>query len=237
MQATARPLVRIIARLVLAAGLGAALLAPVAARPPAPPLAWSASATRPAPVLRRSTPDGAPARVFGVLAERLPGLAPAARARLGASILAEAGRAGLDPLLVLALIEVESSFDPGAVSSAGAIGLMQLLEDTMRAEVARSGLGSADARDPAANVEAGVRYLHRLVGAFNGSLDLALMAYNAGPNQLLAWLQQGDIPEGVQGYPRRVRAELDRLRRRSALAAVPVPAARETASRLVALGG
>jgi soluble lytic murein transglycosylase-like protein len=77
------------------------------------------------------------------------------------------------------------------------------------------------------NVRAGVRYLHRLVKAF-GHEDLALMAYNAGPNRILGYLRAGEIPERFRVYPRRVRAELHRLRRgfpavAPALAASHVP--------------
>ncbi|HET9593983.1 MAG TPA: lytic transglycosylase domain-containing protein, partial [Anaeromyxobacteraceae bacterium] len=137
---------------------------------------------------------------------------PAVHGRVAHAIVAEAGLAELDPLLVLAVIGVESRFDPRAVSSAGAVGLMQLREPTMRREVERSGLRSADPRDPVANVQAGVRYLRRLVDAF-GDLDLALMAYNAGPSRIRAHLRQGQVPKRLHHYPRKVKDELERLRR------------------------
>ncbi len=94
----------------------------------------------------------------------------------------------------------------------------------MRAEAQRSGLPSADPRDPVANVQAGVRYLKRLVDAF-GSLDVALIAYNVGPNRIVYHLQQGGIPDQLQYYPRRVRAELDRLRHDAAAVATSAPPA------------
>ncbi|BDG01012.1 lytic transglycosylase domain-containing protein [Anaeromyxobacter oryzae] len=152
------------------------------------------------------------ARVHAHLAARMPRLEVGARARLAEAILVEADLAHVDPLLVLALIEVESSFDPGARSAAGAVGLMQLQEPTMKSEAERSGLPSADPRDPIANVQAGVRYLRRLVDAF-GKLDVALIAYNCGPNRIVYLLKQGGIPDELQYYPRRIRAELERLRR------------------------
>jgi soluble lytic murein transglycosylase-like protein len=61
------------------------------------------------------------------------------------------------------------------------------------------------------NVRAGVRYLRRLVDAF-GDLDVALMAYNAGPNRIGGHLRRGGIPERYFSYPRKVSRELDRLR-------------------------
>jgi soluble lytic murein transglycosylase-like protein len=116
----------------------------------------------------------------------------------------------VDPLLVLALIQVESSYRPHVVSEAGAVGLMQLREPTLRRELERAGLPSADPRDPEVSVRAGVRYLRRLIDAF-GPLDTALMAYNAGPNRILGHLRGGGIPERFHEYPRRVHAELARL--------------------------
>jgi soluble lytic murein transglycosylase-like protein len=88
---------------------------------------------------------------------------------------------------------------------------MQLLEPTMRRELERSRLPPADPRDPVANVQAGVRYLRRLVDAF-GDMDVALMAYNAGPNRIRGHRRQGGIPERFHVYPQKVRKELERLR-------------------------
>ncbi|MBT3603123.1 MAG: lytic transglycosylase domain-containing protein [Candidatus Latescibacteria bacterium] len=80
----------------------------------------------------------------------------------------------LDPNLVRAVIYVESAGDPDAVSVDGAMGLMQLMPATA------SDMGVKRPHDPAQNIFGGTRYLSRLVERF-GSLDLALWAYNAGP--------------------------------------------------------
>jgi soluble lytic murein transglycosylase-like protein len=81
---------------------------------------------------------------------------------------------GVDPKLVDALVRVESSYDPRAVSRKGAMGLMQLMPDTAdRLEV-------GDPFDPEENVRAGVKELSRLVDRYAGNLQLALAAYNAG---------------------------------------------------------
>jgi soluble lytic murein transglycosylase-like protein/rubrerythrin len=172
------------------------------------------------------------------VAARMKRADPAVHRRVSRAILTEARLVGLDPLLVLALIHVESSFDPHAQSNAGAVGLMQLLEPTMRREVERSGLDSADRRDPVANVRAGTRYLRRLVDAFAGDLDTALMAYNAGPNRIRGHLRRGEIPERFHVYPQKVRRELRRLHvavapaagEDAALAKRDEPAAREAAA-------
>ena len=149
------------------------------------------------------------------VAARMPRHDRALHRRLAAVIHHEAQHAGVDPLLVLALIHVESSFDPDAVSPAGAVGLMQLREATMRRELERAGLAPADPLDPVTNVRAGIRYLQRLVTAF-GNTDVALMAYNAGPNRILSYRRAGGIPERFHVYPQRVRGELERLRASSA---------------------
>jgi soluble lytic murein transglycosylase len=81
----------------------------------------------------------------------------------------------LDPDLVKAVIRAESSFDERAVSHQGAMGLMQLMPDTADA------LAVSDPFDPEQNVRGGTRYLRQMLDAFRGSLELALAAYNAGP--------------------------------------------------------
>jgi soluble lytic murein transglycosylase-like protein len=167
-------------------------------------------------VAAAATPEPGPAGLVGRLdarlAARMPRLEEAARRLLARTIVAEAEATRIDPLLVLALIEIESSFDPSAQSNRGARGLMQLREATMRRELERWNLPEGDPHDPVANVRAGVRYLRRLLDAF-GRQEVALMAYNAGPNRILGYLREGEIPERFHVYPRRVMAEHRRLRR------------------------
>ena len=128
------------------------------------------------------------------------------------AILAASLRAGIDPLLLLAIIEVESDFDPLARSSRNALGLMQVKPSTLWREAKRSGLVGDDPHDPKLNVAAGALYFRRLVGAF-GPNDVALMAYNTGPNRILELIRAGVIPDHCLEYPRRVRAAEARLRR------------------------
>ncbi len=85
-----------------------------------------------------------------------------------------AERHQVDPALVRAVIETESNWNPAAVSRKGALGLMQLIPTTAQR------FGANDAFSPKQNVDAGVRYLKTLLERYNGNLDLALAAYNAG---------------------------------------------------------
>ncbi len=157
-------------------------------------------------------PAGLVERVDAQLAPRMPQIEDLDRRLLARTIVGEAQAARVDPLLVLALIEIESGFDLGAMSGRGARGLMQLRETTMRREVQRAGLSYDGPHDPITNVQAGVRYLRRLLDAF-GREDVALMAYNAGPNRILGYMREGAIPDRFRVYPRRVKAEVRRLRR------------------------
>lgn len=167
-------------------------------------------------------------RIGERLALRAPEIPDLERARLVETIVDEALRARIDPVLVLAVIEIESRFDPDARSHRNALGLMQLLPATMRSEAERSGIVFEDPHEPVPNVQAGVRYLRRLLDAF-GRIDVALMAYNAGPNRILGFLREGGIPERFHDYPRKVRAEERRLRRRLGLE--PAPAVAEILPR------
>ena len=92
---------------------------------------------------------------------------------------------GISPRLVEAIIQVESQGNPKAVSPRGALGLMQLMPEVIKA------CQVADPFDPLANIRAGVRHLHYLLGEFSGNLSLALAAYNAGAG---AVRQYGGIP-------------------------------------------
>lgn len=208
-----KPGLRGLAGATLAAGAFAAALAVPSALSeardvgPWPPAA--AACARPA---CEPGPAGLVDRVDAELLARIPELDPFERRLLARTIVAEADAAEIDPLLVLALIEVESSFELDALSARGAVGLMQLREPTLRRELERAGLEAEYPNDPVANVQAGVRYLRRLLDAF-GQEEVALMAYNAGPNRILGYLREGEIPARFHVYPRRVKTELRRLRR------------------------
>ena len=96
-----------------------------------------------------------------------------------------AERHDVDPELVHAIIQVESDYDPGAISNKGAMGLMQLVPATAQR------FGVQNLFDPKQNIEGGVTYLRHLLDLFQGDLELSLAAYNAGENSVL---RRGGIP-------------------------------------------
>jgi hypothetical protein len=103
----------------------------------------------------------------------------------------------VDPQLVHAIIKVESEYDPNAVSSRGAMGLMQLIPATARR------FGVENPFDPQQNIEGGVNYLKYLLDTFGGDLALSLAAYNAGEHSVL---RTGRIPSfsETRDYVRKV---------------------------------
>jgi soluble lytic murein transglycosylase-like protein len=105
------------------------------------------------------------------------------RRQIDPLIEATAAEFGLDADLLRAVVQIESRFNPNAVSPRGAIGLMQV----MPATAASLGLASPKETllDPRANLRTGARYLQRLSLQFAGAIELVLAAYNAGENSVL----------------------------------------------------
>lgn len=108
-----------------------------------------------------------------------------------------AHRHSVDSLLLAAIVEAESSFNPKAVSPQGALGLMQLMPST--GDLFRA----TDLLDPQVNVDTGARYLSTLLRQFDGDVTLALAGYNAGPGNVTRY---GGLPPF-----RETRAYVDRV--------------------------
>lgn len=111
--------------------------------------------------------------------------APAAAAELDVPfsqfIKAAAKKYDLDPQLLARVVQAESNFNPRAVSRRNAQGLMQLMPSTS------SRMSVRNPFDPAQSIEAGARYLRQMLDKFSGNVELALAAYNAGPDRVVAY--------------------------------------------------
>ncbi len=111
----------------------------------------------------------------------------------------QAAQYGVDPLLMLALMRQESSFDPRAQSGAEAMGLTQVVPPTARSIASRLGRADFALRDllkPAVSVEFGTWFMAQLLGDYKGRVFPALAAYDAGGGNVARWLQRfGDDPD------------------------------------------
>ena len=124
----------------------------------------------------------------------------------GDIIRANAQAYRLEEALLKAVIKAESNYNPLSRSNKGAQGLMQLIPETARL------MKVSNPFDPADNIRGGSNYLRLMLDQFNGNLDLALAAYNAGPNAVQR--HQGIPPyDETRTYVQRVRRYLDEYRR------------------------
>lgn len=166
------------------------------------------------PALPRATTlqPSAPVRTLSLVSENRP--APTSQAKLDygprpASTSIEqlidkaAQRYQVAPELIKAVIKAESSFNPKAVSPAGAQGLMQLMPATARE------LGVEDSFDPEQNIMGGTRYLRDLLKRYDGDLDSALAAYNWGMGNLAR--SDGRLPLETRNYQKRVKEYLSQF--------------------------
>lgn len=128
--------------------------------------------------------------------------------KIASAIVTESTRLGFDPLFVASVIKYESTFNPFARSSAGAVGLMQMLPSTGHFISRASGLPthvSSNLLDPAVNIKLGILYLAHLRSKFRGNKEQMLIAYNWGPENLARALRQRQTPPASTiHYARRV---------------------------------
>ena len=118
--------------------------------------------------------------------------------KFNGAILRAAKRYRLPSNLLHAVIEVESNYNPNAVSSAGAVGLMQLMPSTS------ARFGVLDARNPISNITGGAKYLRYLIDLFDEDLKLVLAAYNAGENAVIKRGYKVPPFKETQDYVRKV---------------------------------
>lgn len=149
-------------------------------------------------------PIRTPSDVLGGLRELVDHRRPHAAPVFEQEVIEAASRYGLDPLLVMAVVEAESGHQPNLVSGRGAVGLMQISPEI----AAWSGL--TNPADPLANLEAGCRFLAWLLDSFGGDVTLTLAAYNAGPGAVRRW---GTVPpyRETRSFITRVALAYERL--------------------------
>jgi len=132
------------------------------------------------------------------------------RRRVMAALVRESRRNGLDPALVAAVILVESRFDPFAVSSVGARGLMQLMPPTAQWLLEKDSepmkIRPVQLFNPVLNIALGTSYLAQLMNRFDGDLTRALIAYNAGPSVARALRRGSKSWRRLETYPKNVLA-------------------------------
>ena len=148
----------------------------------------------PGPVAR----PAAPAPTSASIAQPAPAISAAAIAE---AVERAAAQHSLPPQLIHSVIKVESNYNPAAVSSKGALGLMQLIPSTARR------FGVLDAFDPADNIQGGARYLRYLLDLYRGDYPLALAAYNAGEGAVAKYGTVPPYPE-TRNYLKLVARQL-----------------------------
>ena len=129
-----------------------------------------------------------------------------------------AAEQALSPQLIHSVIKVESNYNARAVSSKGALGLMQLIPSTARR------FGVSDAFDPVENIQGGARYLRYLLDLYNDNYPLALAAYNAGEGAVARY---GGVPPfaETQNYVILVRRQLELAKKATAAKSLAAPEA------------
>ena len=120
-------------------------------------------------------------------------------------IKAAAAKHQIDPNLLHAVIQAESAYDAKAISSAGAVGLMQLMPGTAKQ------YGVINRRDPEQNINGGAKYLKFLLNLFDSNLKLAIAAYNAGENAVKKYKNSIPPYPETQHYVKKVLALYDKF--------------------------
>ena len=105
---------------------------------------------------------------------------------------------GVDELLIYAIIKSESNFKENSTSSSGAVGLMQLMEETAKEaaqKIEDKYISKDELYNPELNIKLGTYYFSELLQKYDGNIELALIAYNAGTGNVANWIEKGIIKQ------------------------------------------
>lgn len=148
--------------------------------------------------------NGLSNRLNRILSAEAPHLSDKTKETISRTVQKISEEYQLDPILILAIMKVESSFKPSARSGMGAVGLMQIRPIVLKElglDIPAHGRTADLLKDPELNIRVGVHYFSRLVERFQGNIWKALMAYNQGPTRV-ARLNLKSVP--AKGYQSKV---------------------------------
>lgn len=152
---------------------------------------------------------------FSYSANTTLGILTTGDAEIDGYIVASCARHKVDPLLVYAQMTQESNFKEKATSYKGASGLMQLMPDTaMR-------FGVTNIYDPQQNIEGGVKYISWLLDKFDGDVELALAAYNAGEGSVMKYDNQIPPYRETQDYVARITTHYEKIKIPNSIPNIP----------------
>lgn len=149
--------------------------------------------------------------IHALVAAENPPLSVRTRWQIAEAVVHSAETYGVDPYLVLAVIRVESAFNPRAISTADARGLMQILPPVAEELAAQLHIDFQPERtiyEPRKNIMMGTFFLSQLLSRFGGDLEASLLAYNWGPNHIAKAIREGT--ETPRGYALRVQTQYKR---------------------------
>lgn len=108
----------------------------------------------------------------------------------------------IDPMLTFAIIKTESNFNESIVSKSGAIGLMQLMENTAKEQAKKLDIDYSKEilYNPESNLKLGLNYFNTLLDYYNQNYILAFAAYNAGLGNVQKWIAEGTIKENGSDF-------------------------------------
>ena len=152
--------------------------------------------------------------IYNVVQDSMPAKYRKDAAEVSATILSESAKHGFDPLFVVAVIQTESSFNPGMIGGVGEIGLMQVRPETAQWIIQKLDLpikGKTALKNPAMNVRIGIAYMSYLRGSFGGAAYRYVAAYNMGPTNVRRMIEQSTPP---REYATRVMTNYDNIYRR-----------------------